>query len=168
MEGTHLCTISDDDVCKYQGRLLAYLRKLTQDEDEVLVLSQEVWLRVIKYKVILQQGVDQFPTLARIARNAFLEVRRRNRLWVPLGPENEPIFSENYQNLDREELMQRLQQFLLTFPSSEQKVFWFRYKEDGLSWEDLADTLGISVHTAKKQYRRTLGRLRAKLPSTLH
>jgi RNA polymerase sigma-70 factor, ECF subfamily len=166
-ESTNLCTINDEDVCKYQRRLHAYLRKLTRDEDQVLVLSQEVWLRVIKYKVILQEDVDQFPTLARIAKHAFLDARKRNRRWVALGPENEPAFSETFQNLEQEDLIERLEQFISTLPYPEEKVFWIRYEKRGLSWEEVADTLGITVSTAKKRFYRARRRLRANLSNIL-
>jgi RNA polymerase sigma factor (sigma-70 family) len=166
-EAMNFCTINEDDVRKYQWRLRAYLRKLTKDQDQVLVLLQEVWLRVIKYKVILQEEVDQFPTLARIAKHAFLDARKRNRPWVALDPENEPAFSEAFQNLEQEDLIQRLEKFFSSLPYPEEKVLRIRYENRDLSWEEVADTLGIKVSTAKKRFYRARRRLRANLSNIL-
>lgn len=159
--------VTNEEVLKYQPQLFVFNYMLTGDYHQSLDLGQEVWLRVLKYGVNLPEDeTDGFRLLARIARNAFLTGLQR-RPSLPLVPRDVSGESESFQNVEREDLMRRLEQLVSSLPIAEQSVFWVRNEMRGLTWEGVAELLGISPHTAKKRYSRALRRLRVKVPRVL-
>jgi len=134
-------------------------------------LMQDVMLNA--YRAIQQfRGMSSFRTwLSRIMMNSFLNQRRKSD---PLAPAKKPdtidddfepmLFSKgrhgsSERGVHNGLVMQQILKLLASVPERQRLMFLMKHQE-GMTCEEIADTMGTSVGTVKKTLFRVVDRLR--------
>ena len=160
----------------------ALLYRLTEDREEARDLTQETFLRVFQSIDRFRGDADLKTWIYRIAinqaRNRWRWWRRRRRdVTVSLDAENardeQPLHArlrdssiDPEQETLRREREMALRRALLTIGRAYREVVILRDVE-GLSYEEVASTLEISIGTVKSRLSRGRQELRRKLGSSL-
>jgi RNA polymerase sigma-70 factor (ECF subfamily) len=173
------CALGDEAafgelVAEHQGMVVQLAINLLGDRDEALDLSQEVFLRVFR-TITRFRGQSSLRTwIYRIAVN---QARNRHRFWrrrhraeqVSLDAHVEThgeLLSGGETGPDRvlaqKELARRLQHALDALPFDQRTAIVLR-EVDGLSYEEIAYSLGIAVGTVKSRLTRARQTLRQEL-----
>jgi len=163
-----------DLVAEHQRMVLQLAMNLLGDRDEALDLSQEVFLRVFK-TIHRFRGLSSLRTwIYRIAVN---QARNRHRFWrrrhradqVSLDQHiatHGELWSESEATPDRvlaqKELATRLQRALDGLPFDQRTAIVLR-EVDGLSYEEIAYSLGVAIGTVKSRLTRARQALRQEL-----
>ena len=173
------CPSRDEAACAelvadHQRMVVQLAANLLGDRDEALDLSQEVFLRVFR-TIHRFRGHSTLRTwIYRIAVN---QARNRHRFWrrrhrndqvsldahiaihgefpSTLGLRPDRVF-------EQQELGARLQQALDRLPFDQRTAIVLR-EIDGLSYEDIAFSLGVAIGTVKSRLTRARQALRADL-----
>lgn len=165
-------------VTRYSADVYALLFRLTENREEAGDLTQETFLSALKAIKKFRGDADLKTWLFRIAvnesRNRFRWWRRRNRqnivsMDAPVG-ENETPLSETFSSrapnpeeqtlrLEREKTLKRA---LLALPDIFREAI-ILCDIEGLSYEEIAQTLEINIGTVKSRIARGRDELRRKL-----
>ena len=152
---------------------------LLGDRDEALDLSQEVFLRVFR---TIHRFRGQSSLRTWIYRIAVNQARNRHRFWrrrhradqVSLDQHIEAhgdFVSAGESTPDRvlaqKELAERLQHALDHLPFDQRTAIVLR-EVDGLSYEEIAFSLGVAVGTVKSRLTRARQALRQELREARH
>jgi RNA polymerase sigma-70 factor (ECF subfamily) len=161
-------------VAEHQRMVVQLAINLLGDRDEALDLSQDVFIRVFR---TIGQFRGQSALRTWIYRIAINQARNRHRFWrrrrradqvsldahvaehgdfrcgAELGPDR---------ILAQKELAARLREALDGLPFDQRTVIVLR-EVDGLSYEDIAFSLGVAVGTVKSRLTRARQTLRAGL-----
>jgi len=162
-------------VRRYQNRIYSFVCKTTNDPTEAEDLTQETFLRV--YKSIHRfRGESTFQTwLYRIAHNICVDRSRRSQRQVPVafsldaphdddgetGPRELPDESRNPARVAERGELQRLVRHCLSQMSEKLRTVIILYDLQGLSYEEIAETLACPLGTVKSRLfnaRAELGR----------
>jgi RNA polymerase sigma-70 factor (ECF subfamily) len=173
------CAARDEAACaelvaEHQRMVVQLATNLLGDRDEALDLSQEVFLRVFR-TIHRFRGHSSLRTwIYRIAVN---QTRNRHRFWrrrhrndqVPLdvhvaahGEFKSSIGEEPDRLLEQKQLGERLQRALDRLPFDQRTVIVLR-EIDGLSYDDIAFSLGVAIGTVKSRLTRARQALRDDL-----
>lgn len=158
-------------------RLLYHLAPDWQDRSD---LAQEVWIRIYRYVKRLKEPEKFRSWAGRIATNLFYdELRRRRRGAVPLSLDA-PIQTHDGEldwelaapspgpdeNLVTCEFYDQLRRAITELPETFRTTIVLREIE-GMAYEEIAETLGISVGTVKSRIARARRRLQTQLGAYL-
>jgi RNA polymerase sigma-70 factor (ECF subfamily) len=161
-------------VAEHQRMVVQLAMNLLGDHDEALDLSQEVFLRVFR---TLGRFRGQSTLRTWIYRIAVNQARNRHRFWrrrhradqVSLDAHVEThgeLLSGRETGPDRvlaqKELATRLQRALDALPFDQRTAIILR-EVDGLSYEEIAFSLGVAVGTVKSRLTRARQALRLEL-----
>jgi RNA polymerase sigma-70 factor (ECF subfamily) len=155
---------------RYQSRIFALTRHYTRNFVEVEYLVQETFLKAYDRLESFQYQSSFYTWLYRIAVNTILDsIKRRGRSPVQavedpelIGrPEPNPCSSPSAQ-MEREEIARITQDVLETLPEIFKTVLVLREFED-LSYQEIADVLGISIGTVESRLFRARARFKDKL-----
>lgn len=173
------CAVGDEIACAelvgdHQRMVVQLAMNLLGNRDEALDLSQEVFLRVFR-TIHRFRGHSSLRTwIYRIAVN---QARNRHRFWrrrhrgdqVSLDEHlaaHGDFFSGGESTPDsvlaQKELAKRLQSALDGLPFDQRTAIVLR-EIDGLRYEDIAYSLGVSIGTVKSRLTRARHALRRKL-----
>jgi RNA polymerase sigma-70 factor (ECF subfamily) len=173
------CTSGDEAACAalveaHQRMVVLLAVNLLGDREEALDLAQEVFLRVFR---TLHRFKGQSALKTWIYRIVVNQARNRQRLWrrrhrseqVPLdvhvATHGEPPSVPGLRPdtlLAQKELAARLQAALDALPFDQRTAIVLR-EVDGLSYEELAFSLGVAVGTVKSRLTRARQALREAL-----
>jgi RNA polymerase sigma-70 factor (ECF subfamily) len=170
-------------VAERSGEVYALLYRLTEDAEEARDLTQETFLRAFQHVERFRGDADLKTWLYRIAinqaRNRWRWWRRRRRdatvsLDAPEGQREQPLGERlrDTESADPEqEALARERETILraalrTLATSYREAVILRDVE-GLSYEEIAAALEISVGTVKSRLSRGRTELRRKLESSL-
>lgn len=161
-------------VAEHQSMIVQLAMNLLGDRDEALDLSQEVFLRVFR-TISRFRGQSSLRTwIYRIAVN---QARNRHRFWrrrhrgdqvsldahVEAHGETLPALELGPDRvLAQKELATRLQRALDALPFDQRTAIILR-EVDGLSYEEIAFSLGVAVGTVKSRLTRARQTLRLEL-----
>ena len=160
---------------RYQRRIYALAAHYCQDAHNAEDLSQDVWLRA--YKAIASfRGESSFYTwLRQITINSFLNDRRRQK--SRSEHETPEIWRENEEgeliqwepetgdwagDYERRILLGRVWHALGGLTAQQRLIFLLKHQE-GMTYDEIAESLGCTAGTIKKSLFRTIGKLRAQL-----
>ncbi len=173
------CASRDEAACaelvaEHQRMVVQLAVNLLGDRDEALDLSQEVFLRVFR---TIHRFRGQSSLRTWIYRIAVNQARNRHRLWrrrhrsdqvsldahiaahgdfpSTLGLRPDRVF-------EQKQLGERLQGALDRLPFDQRTVVVLR-EIDGLSYEDIAYSLGVAIGTVKSRLTRARQALREDL-----
>ena len=173
------CASKDESACaelvgEHQRMVVQLATNLLSDRDEALDLSQEVFLRVFR-TIHRFRGQSSLKTwIYRIAVN---QARNRHRFWrrrhrADLVSLDEHVAAHGEfvsggepspeRALAQKELAARLQHALDSLPFDQRTVIVLR-EVDGLSYEEIAFSLGVAIGTVKSRLTRARQELRQQL-----
>jgi RNA polymerase sigma-70 factor, ECF subfamily len=167
--------VQQGDTDAFEGLVRGYLRqargiarRLMQDPDDADDLVQEAFLRALE-KIKSFDSTRAFgPWFFRILVNAGHDVFRR-RATRPTEPERTDVISPTPtpdQQAEGSEIRRRFEQALAELPPRQRLIVW-SFEVDGLSTEEIADTLGVGqvtvrwhLHQGRRALRQALADLR--------
>ena len=167
-------------VRRYQVYVDRLLYQLAPDWSDRSDLSQEVWIRVYRHIRRLNEPAKFKSWLGRIATNLFYdELRRRKRLDAAISLDaprlldHDPIDWEiaavgpgPVDSLLTEEFYDWFKVAIAALPESFRLTIVMREIE-GLTYEEIAETTGVSLGTVKSRIARARNRLQAELQKYL-
>jgi RNA polymerase sigma-70 factor (ECF subfamily) len=145
--------------------LFAFLLNFTRDESDTRDLLQEIFVKLAKEPRLLGNARDERSFLLRLAHNAAIDLMRRRgtrgKYHEQFGAELVSIFAPAG-NPDEESFRFALTSALAELPGEQRTVVHLKLWE-GLTFDQIAETLGISLNTAASRYRYGLDKLRERL-----
>lgn len=159
---------------RYQGRIFALARHYTRNPMEVEDLVQDTFLKAYARLLQFQHQSSFYTWLYRIGVNTCLDFhkrRSRNPVQAVEDPEltagqveggfNQSVTSPSAA-LETEEVAEITREVLDEIPEIFRTVIILREFED-LAYQDIADTLGISIGTVESRLFRARARFKEKL-----
>ena len=174
------CSAGEEEACselvqEHQRMVVHLALHLLGDREEALDLSQEVFLNVFR-KIGRFRGQSALRTW--IYRIVINQARNRQRWWKRRHRSEQISLDEHLQNhgdlpaprdlnapdrvLGRKELAVRIWKALDGLPFEQRTAIVLR-EVDGLSYEEIAFSLGVAVGTVKSRLTRAREALRAQL-----
>ena len=173
------CAIGDEIACTelvgdHQRMVVQLAMNLLGDRDEALDLSQEVFLRVFR---TIHHFRGQSSLRTWIYRIAVNQARNRHRFWRRRHRADQVSLDEHLAThgdfisegeatpervLAQKELAARLQAALDRLPFDQRTAIVLR-EIDGLSYDEIAFSLGVAVGTVKSRLTRARQALRLEL-----
>lgn len=181
-----MARVADDDerafrelVRRFQGRVGGLIRRVLNDSESVDDLTQEVFIRVFLHRRNYRRGSKfstwAFTIAANLAKN---EIRRRvrRRNWFSLDaltevyhdsvPQLADRTESREQTLEREQLQGEVGKAIATLPETFRLALVLRDIE-GLSYEEIAEVLGVPGGTVRSRINRARSMLEHRLQSLL-
>ena len=157
---------------RYQGRLFALTRHYTRNAVEIEDIVQDTFLKAFRRLDSFDHRSSFYTWIYRIATNTILDVlKRRGRSPVQtvedpemvgeVAPTDIPAPSAD---LDAQEICDVTHEVLGHLPDIFRTVLVMR-EFDEMSYQDIADTLGISIGTVESRLFRARARFKDKLLS---
>ena len=178
------CAAGDEFACselvaEHERMVYQLALNLLGDREEALDLSQEVFLRVFR---MIHRFRGQSALRTWIFRIVVNQARNRQRWWRRRHVRQQVSLDEHIEQhgelparrdavtspdraLDRRQLADQIQRALETLPFDERTVIVLR-EVDGLSYEEMAFSLGVTLGTVKARLTRARQALRACLKET--
>jgi RNA polymerase sigma-70 factor (ECF subfamily) len=173
------CALSDQAACaelvaEHQRMVIQLALNLLDDRDEALDLSQEVFLRVFR---TIHRFRGQSSLRTWIYRIAVNQARNRHRFWRRRRRADQVSLDEHVSThgdlpsssqatpehvLEQKELGVRLQRALNNLPFDQRTAIVLR-EIDGLSYDEIAFSLGVAIGTVKSRLTRARHALRLEL-----
>ena len=173
------CAARDEDACaelvsEHQRMVYQLSLNLLNDHNEALDLSQEVFLRVFR---TIHRFRGQSALRTWIFRIVVNQARNRQRWWRRRYRRQQVSLDEHIathgemadqdgtgpdRELDRKQLAESLWSALEALPFDERTAIVLR-EVDGLSYEDIAYSLGVTLGTVKARLTRARRALRTSL-----
>ncbi|MES1196164.1 MAG: RNA polymerase sigma factor, partial [Steroidobacter sp.] len=159
--------------CLYQRHktmLYRYLLRMCKQPEMANDVFQEVWSKVIAQRDRYEVRAQFKTFLYTIARNAALDVIRRNRAehisdWIDIDDHANQL-PDGSQSPDRQiatlQLQHDLKQQLEKLPAVQREAFVL-FEEAELNLHDIAAITGVSMETAKSRLRYAVNKLRGAL-----
>jgi RNA polymerase sigma-70 factor (ECF subfamily) len=173
------CAAGDETACgelvaEHQRMVVQLAVNLLGDRDEALDLSQEVFLRVFR---TIHRFRGQSSLRTWIYRIALNQARNRHRFWRRRHRADQVSLDQHIaahgdfesggeagpdRVLAQKQLAEQLQRALDELPFDQRSVIVLR-EIDGLSYEEIAFSLGVAVGTVKSRLTRARQALRHQL-----
>lgn len=161
MRGTRIEQLYD----AHAPSLFAFLLNFTRDENDTRDLLQEIFIKIAREPDLLKNVQNERAFLIRLAHNAAIDLIRRRgacertrenfaaeaiTLFAPAGDPDEDIFR------------QELSAALAELPEEQRAVVHLKLWEE-MTFDAIAEAIGISPNTAASRYRYGLDKLRERL-----
>ena len=145
--------------------VFAYLLNLTRHEADTRDLLQELFVKVAQRPELLQGVREERAFLLRLAHNLAIDLIRRrgtrDKHQEQLAAEALPVFAAAA-GPDESAFRDALGAALGELPAEQRAVVHLKLWE-GLTFEQIAELLGIPLNTAASRYRYGLDKLRERL-----
>jgi RNA polymerase sigma-70 factor (ECF subfamily) len=154
---------------RYWPAVFAYVLRRTGSRDAAADIAQDVFCRFWERRAGWRPGGSVRGLLFRIARNTAISQHRRGR-----ARERATVgFAELYEDrapaplpAERAELRTALERAIAALPARRREVFQLRMVDD-LSYDEVAEVMGISKQTVANQLSHALAALRLALAHLL-
>ena len=150
---------------QHADALCAFLLNVTRDQADTRDTLQEVFLKLARRPALLDGARNERAFLLRLAHNAARDLFRRQMT----RSQNEsrfaaevPLVFEAAESAEDQAHRTAVSAALAELPEEQRAVVHLKLWED-LTFEGIADVLGISPNTAASRYRYGLDKLRARL-----
>jgi RNA polymerase sigma-70 factor (ECF subfamily) len=143
---------------RYHSPLFNFYSKLTGDRTLSDDLVQEVFLRILKYRLSYEPGTPFRAWIYQIARNARVDHYRKTPRHITFEPEMvAPVMpKDSAQQTEETELLHRA---LMQMPEEKREILILsRFQE--LKYEEIARLLGCELGTVKTRIHRAIQELR--------
>lgn len=150
---------------QYFRELHRYLMRRLRRKDEVNDLAQEVYLRLLKVsdETAIEEPLAYLYGVAShvLADHMFANVQRNRIDWSEDADDwmDSPSCVLPDDIADRLNLQQQIERALAQLPPTHAAVL-LAHKRDGMSYDEVAQKLGLSVHTVEKYVTQAKTRLR--------
>jgi len=145
--------------------VFAFLLTFTRHDADTRDLLQELFVKLAKRPGLLDGVRDERAFLLRLAHNLALDLIRRRgtreKYHGQLAGEPTPVFAPASEPDDRA-FREALSAALGDIPAEQRAVVHLKLW-DGLTFEQIAELLGIPLNTAASRYRYGLDKLRERL-----
>jgi RNA polymerase sigma-70 factor, ECF subfamily len=145
--------------------LFAFLLNFTRDENDTRDLLQEIFVKIARESELLMGVHNERAFLIRLAHNAAIDlIRRRStreRTRENFAVEKLSVFAAT-DDPDEALFREQLSAALADLPEEQRGVVHLKLWE-GMTFEAIAEALGISLNTAASRYRYGLDKLRERL-----
>ena len=145
--------------------LYAFLLNFTRNEDDTRDVLQEVFVKLARQPDALHAARDERALLIRLTHNTAIDLMRRrsvrDRHHEQFGEEKNSPFAATT-DPDEAAFSVELSVALGELPPDQRAVVHLKLWE-GLTFEQIAETLEIPLNTAASRYRYGLDKLRARL-----
>ena len=145
--------------------LFAFLLNLTRNESDTHDVLQEVFIKLARQPDSLSGVRDERAFLLRLAHNSAVDLMRRRgtreRNYEQFAADSTGAFAYSA-DPDQRAFRQALGAALGELPPDQRAVVHLKLWE-GLTFEAIADTLGLPLNTAASRYRYGLDKLRDRL-----
>jgi len=145
--------------------VFAFLLNLTRHEADTRDLLQEVFVKLARRPDLLDDVRDERAFLLRLAHNLAIDLIRRRgtreKRHEQLGKETPSVFAPAA-SADEGAFRQELAAALGELPAEQRAVVHLKLWE-GLTFEQIAELLGIPLNTAASRYRYGIDKLRERL-----
>lgn len=151
----------------YKDKLYSYILRLTHSEQEAEDVVQEVFLKLWNNRNTLSEIDNMNAYLFRTAKNHIIDESRRFIRDVlmasqELSDEDGVELTTPIDKMLSEEMSKKLEIAISQLPDRQKDVF-LMHNELGLSYEEIAKKLNISIFTVHNHMKRALKGLRAYL-----
>lgn len=145
--------------------VFAFLLNLTRNEADTRDLMQELFVKLARKPGLLRGVRNERSFLLRMAHNAAIDLARRRHTREEssgeLAGDTAGIFAPA-NHPDEQTFREALTQALGQLPADQRAIVYMKLWE-GLTFDEIADTLEIPLNTAASRYRYGLDKLRARL-----
>ena len=150
--------------------LYQYGLKFCNDDDTIKDAIQEIFLDMYLKREKNTSGPDnlKYHLLLALKRNLIKRLQSKRRFdqgEIPDSKNTEPEFSVEYLLIEKEheeEVRDRLTRALNLLPDKQKEAIYLRFNE-ALEYPEIADILGITVESVRKQVYRALKTIREAL-----
>jgi len=166
----------DEVIGRYGARVRTYLGLLVRDQTWAEDLTQETFVRVMENAATYHPQYPFSVWLFRIARNLAIDLLRRDKIHQRAMDtlKSEPQAfdprsrrsSSPLSQLEERELNHQFEGAVQRLPESFRTVFLLRHFE-GMSYEEIADVVGVPLKTVSTRLHRARTQLRHYLASYL-
>jgi RNA polymerase sigma factor (sigma-70 family) len=147
---------------RYNKRLFNFLARMTRDRELAEDLTQNVFLRMIRYRNSYREGLKFQSWIYQMARNVFSDHyqahKNKRSDFVDVEKVSERIMDmEEEKNQDeQEQLLQRSMSLL----NEEQRELLILTRFQHMKYEDVAQMMDTTVANIKVKVHRAIGKLR--------
>lgn len=142
--------------------IFAFLLSLTRDEADTRDLLQEIFVRLARQPHLLDKARDPRAFLLRLAHNMAIDLMRRRttreKNQDSAAAEGVLIFSP-VNDPDEQSFQTALNEAMANLPPEQRAIVHLKLWQ-ALTFEEIAETLGISSNTAASRYRYGIDKLR--------
>ena len=145
--------------------LYAFSLELTRNEADTKDVLQGIFARLAREPAILRGVRNARAYLLRLAHNAAVDLMRRRATrekYAHAFSEEAPSLFEPAATSDDEAFRAALGEALGQLPPDQRTVVHLRLWE-GFKFEEIAESLGVSLNTAASRYRYGIDKLRQRL-----
>lgn len=149
---------------RYEGRLFAYVLRLLGDQGEAEELFHEAFMAVLRERRPGRQLVSFRAWIFRVARNLCsnrLRSRRRGARALQTEARSSEPGVDAEQLLGRQETRAALEHAVDRLPGPLAELY--RLRASGLSYEEIAETLGVPLGTVKSRMHEMVTCLRKEM-----
>jgi RNA polymerase sigma-70 factor (ECF subfamily) len=150
---------------EHSQALFSFLLNLTRNEADTQDLLQRVFIRIAQNPSLLDGILQPRAFLLRLAHNLAVDLFRRHgteqKYFSEFASERAHVFEETPE-VDERIFRENVELALDELPAEQRGVIHLKLRE-GLTFEQIAEVLGISSNTAASRYRYGLDKLRTRL-----
>lgn len=147
---------------RYNKRLYNYLVRMTMDRDAAEDLTQNVFVRLIRYRNSYKEGLKFQSWIYQVARNVFSDhyqaSRNENRSTMDIERFSDQLADAN--ESQRQEEQERLLIRSLAMLNDDQRELLVLTRFQHLKYEEVAQLLNTTVANIKVKVHRAIGKLR--------
>ncbi|MBQ9430605.1 MAG: sigma-70 family RNA polymerase sigma factor [Kiritimatiellae bacterium] len=162
----------DTLVQRYRKPVFLWLSERTSCRSDAEDLFQEVWVRIIRNAGRFN-NVSFRAWMWTITRNILIDFRRKQRAEVSLDETSDddetPLVeqlpspeAEPYRRAELADMSRRVMEAVSLLPEVQREVFFMRTR-DNMSFNDIADKLGIPLNTALGRMHDAMTKLKREL-----
>jgi RNA polymerase sigma factor (sigma-70 family) len=153
-------------VRRYSPLVMAVTRNYQLTAEDAQDVSQTVWLRLVEHLDSLREPEALPGWLATTTQRECVRLVQRGRRVQPVDPHTDSTLDRGMtvdpdDAIIRAELRQALRDGLAELPKRDQLLLQLRAADPPMSYEEIADLLGMRIGSIGPTLRRCLDRLRA-------
>lgn len=147
---------------RFHKRIFNFLARMTTDRDAAEDLTQNVFLRMLKYRHSYKPEMRFQSWIYQMARNAFADYYQQQKQRMPVKMEVEKLtdhLPDAMDGMEQEENEKRLIRALAQLPDDYRELLVLtRFQH--LKYEEVAGFLDMTVANVKVKVHRAIGQLR--------
>jgi RNA polymerase sigma-70 factor (ECF subfamily) len=162
----------EDLARQFHAEVYSYLRWISRDAELAEDLTQETFMRIWQHPPELRDGRALRGWIYRVARNEYLQYRRRAGLTTVPFEEGEAVEAADWSrpgpevHLAREALCRAVQEAIVQLAGPYREVIVL-HNLQGLSLPQVAEVMQIPLGTVKSRRAKAFARLRELLQETV-
>jgi RNA polymerase sigma-70 factor (ECF subfamily) len=147
---------------RYNKRLFNYLVRMTLDRDLAEDLTQNVFVRMIRYRTSYREGLKFQSWIYQVARNVFSDHYQANKNRKSTFMDIEKLGDQIPDNSDarKAEEQEHLLQRSMALLNEEQRELLVLTRFQHLKYEQVAEMMDTTVANIKVKVHRAIGKLR--------